>query len=252
MIQERATPTRFTTGGISMLGSRSRFRVPHLALAVCLTVAVALGASACGSGGNETAADETRAAAGSGEVVSVLRDLGAGMDYTTHSSPGELGARATLTVVGEVIAVDDGRVFGVGPTRDTEPVFLNVTLTVRVDGVLAGDKALARDGVVYVEVSRTKVTSVESFRRATPANQRVILFLGDYSEGPGTFPLIEKAPSIPDGATIFASYADGFLLEDRASGEVVGGFDSLELMAPAWRKGIDSVESFIATHFPAA
>ena len=174
------------------------------------------------------------------------------MDYQPHNSPGELGARATLTVVGEVTAINDGRVFGSGPSRDNEPVFLNVTLTVRVARVLAGDETLVRDGLVYVEIARTKVTSVESFQRATPANQQVVLFLDDYSGGLGTFPLIEKAPSIPDGATVFAPYADGFLLEDRSSGELIGGFDPLEEMAPAWSESIESVESFTAEHFPAA
>ncbi len=45
-----------------------------------------------------------------------------------------------------------------------------------------------------------------------------------------TFPVIEKAQSIPDGATVFAPYTDGFILEDQTSGTLVGGLDSFERM----------------------
>lgn len=243
-----------------MTGSEPQFRrIWGRRLAVCLVASVALVASACGSAGADAASDEPHAATDephaatdTGQIVSILRGLGASMDYEPHDSPGELASVATLTVVGEVTSVDDGRVFGAGPTRDTEPVFLNTTLTVDADRVLAGDASLVRDGIVYVEPARPKETTVASVRSAIPADQQVVLFLDDYTEGLGTFPLMEESPPIPDGATVFAPYADGFLLEDRTTGEVVGGFVPLAEMAPQWRQGADSVEDFTATHFPSA
>src|SRR5262245_38911052 len=107
-----------------MLGSREGARVPRRLVAGCAALLLALG-TACGTDSG------TAAAASTESVVSLLREVG--LDYDPHSTPGELGKDATLTVVATVQAIDDGRVFGVGPTRDTEPVFLNATLTVRVE-----------------------------------------------------------------------------------------------------------------------
>lgn len=232
--------------------SRARSRARSALLLTALTVPAALVVGACGRGGPATAADDLPATTTTGELVAILRELGAGADHETHESPGDLAALATLTIVGDVQSVDDGRVFGAGPTREDEPVFLNVALTVRVVQVLGGDESLVRDGRVFVETPRTQAASVESFRLAIPADQRVVLFLDDYSAGPGAFALIEKGASIPDGSTVFAPYADGLLLVDQASGALVGGFEPLDLMAPAWREGIASLESFTATHFPTA
>src|SRR5699024_1452678 len=114
-------------------------------------------------------------------------------------------------------------VFGVGPTRETEPVFLNVTLTVHVENVLEGDPSLIDGNQVFVELSRSKEYPVERFRESIPINQRLILFLSDYSEGLGSFPLIEKASSIPEGSVIFAPYAEGLLVEDSETGAIIGG-----------------------------
>lgn len=216
----------------------------------CVAVTILFGAGACTSAGANVASNNPGAEASTASVVSILRDMGGSMDYDTHDSPGVLASDATLTVLGTVTAVDDGRVFGVGPTRDTEPVFLNITLTVQVDRVLAGDASLVRDDAVYVELARTKITSVESVRNAIPAKQQVVLFLDDYSAGPGTFPLLEKSRPIPDGSTVFAPYADGFLLEDQASGDLVGGFVPLDDMPLAWREGTASTQSFITKNFP--
>lgn len=231
-----------------MLGSSGttgiRRRVNGLVLAGLLVAG-----TACG---NHGATSHSSAKASTESFVSILRRLGEGFDYDTHVSPEALGKEATLTVIGTVESVADGRVFGAGPTRDTEPVFLNATLTVRVEDVLAGDASLVRDGRVYVELARTKVTPVASFQSAIPTDHRVVLFLDDYSRGPGTFPLIEKAPSIPAGATVFAPYADGFLIEDSGSGKLVGGYEPLDAQPPAWREGIASLTSFTGTHFPGA
>ena len=99
-----------------------------------------------------------------------------------------------------------------------KPAFLNLTYTVQVESVLGGDESLVRDGLVYVEIGRTKEFPIKTIRMATPKNQRLVLFLDDYTEGLGTFPVIEKAPSIPDGAPVLSPYADGFLIEDVSSG----------------------------------
>lgn len=231
-----------------MIGSRSQPREGNRFVAIWIFSAIVFGASACG-GTDEMSTQDFKDVKNTRELLSVLRDLGKGVDYEPSKSPRELAERASLTVVGEVISVDDGRVFGVGPTREAEPVFLNVAITVKVDRVLAGNAVLVQKGVVFVEIARTKALSIESFRLATPPKQRVILFLGDYSEGMITFALIEKARSIPDSATVFAPYTDGFILEDPTSGELVGGLDSFENMTTAWRRGTLSVDKFIAENF---
>ncbi len=179
-----------------------------------------------------------------------MRGTGESSDYDPHDSPADLGDRASVTVTGTITAVDDGRVFGVGPTRHDEPAFLHLTLTVQVDRVLAGNKSLIRDGLVYVEIARTKELPVETFRNATPENQRLVLFLDDYTEGMRTFPVIEEAPSIPDGAPVLAPYAEGFLIEDTTSGELIGGFEDLAELPAAWSEASTTIDSFTATHFP--
>lgn len=231
-----------------MRGSEALARFPRRLVAggAALLLALAVG-TACGT---DNGGSSGKAAAASTEsLVSVLRQFD--FDYEPHSSPGELGKEATLTIVGTVRGIDDGRVFGAGPTRDTEPVFLNATLTVRVEKVLAGERSLIHNGLLYVEIPRSKETPVSTFQRAMPADQRLVLFLDDYTEGLGSFPLIEKSPTIPAGEPVFAPYAEGLLLEDNATGEVVGGFAPLDELSPAWRNGSASVNAFTAKHFPA-
>src|SRR5262245_42351789 len=225
-----------------MRGSREGTRVPRRLVAGCTALLLAA-ATACGPDRDADSSGQA-AAASTESFVSILRELR--QDYEPHSSPGELGDEATLTVVGTVTAIDDGRVFGVGPTRDTEPVFLNVTLTVRVETMLAGDKSLIHNDVVHVELPRSKMTSISTFQRTIPINQRLVLFLDDYTEGLGTFPLIEKAPTVPAGEPVFAPYAEGLLLEDSVTGEVVGGYEPLDDLPPAWHHGITSVNAFLA------
>ncbi len=154
-------------------------------------------------------------------------------------------------MVGTITDIADGRVFGVGTTRDVEPVFLKLTYTVKVEKVLAGDESLIRNGLVYVEIFRTKYLTVKSFQDATLKNQRLLLFLNDYSRGftSGTFKLIEKSPSIPDGAPVLAPYTEGFLIEDVPTGRLRGGLEDLRLLSTAWNEGINSIDNFVATHF---
>ena len=129
------------------------------------------------------------------------------------------------------------------------PMESAVTLTVKVESVLGGDESLIRDGLVYVELDRTKELPVESFRKATPVNQRLVLFLDNYTAGLRTFPVIKKASSIPDGAPVLAPYTEGFLIEDVSTGELVGGLDPLDQLPPAWKNGTRSIDRFKATHF---
>ena len=231
-----------------MLGSRNSICFSHK-VATAL-VALVLTATACG-GANDNSADSSPSnATDSDALVSVVRSVGASLDYDVHDSPADLGDKASLSVIGTVADVADGRVFGVGETRETEPAFLNLTLTLKVESVLRGDESLIQDGLVYVEIGRTKELPVETFERAVPENQRLVLFLDDYTEGLQTFPVIEKAPSIPDGAPVLAPYAEGFLIEDASSGELIGGFVHLDELPPAWNQGTTTVDSFTAEHFP--
>ncbi len=230
-----------------MLGSNSSIRFPHK-VTIAL-VALGLTATACGGANDNSASSSPRNAADSDALVSVMRSIGESLDYDPHESPTILGGKASVTVIGTVANVADGRVFGVGETRDTEPAFLNLTYTVQVESILGGDESLIRDGLVYVEISRTKEFPIETFKKAMPKNQRLVLFLDDYTEGLGTFPVIEKAPSISDGAPVLSPYADGFLIEDVSSGELIGGFDDLDELPPAWSEGTTTVDSFKAAHF---
>lgn len=231
-----------------MLGSRNSTRFPQKVTTAL--IALALTATACGGTNDDSADTSPSSAAGSDALVSVMRSIGESLDYALHDSPAKLGDKASLTVIGTVTGVADGRVFGVGETRETEPAFLNLTLTVRVESVLQGDESLIRDGLVYVEIGRTKELPVETFQSATPENQRLVLFLDDYTEGLQPFPVIEEALSIPDGAPVLAPYADGFLIEDVSSGKLIGGFGDLDELPPAWSEGTTTVDSFTAGHFP--
>lgn len=76
-----------------MTGSEPQFRrIWDRRFAVCLVAGVALVASACGSAGADAASAEPHAAADTGQIVSILRGLGASMDYEPHDSPGELAS----------------------------------------------------------------------------------------------------------------------------------------------------------------
>lgn len=236
--------------GTSMLGSeRLRGRAARAA-ASCLSMAVLTLASACGSADEPDVDGGAAPPPSSAALVEILR-AGAGLaDYEPSKSPEALAQVASLSVVGTVQDIADGRVFGTGRSPSDEPSLMTVILTVRVDKVLAGNPSLVRNGRIYVELFRTIANSVGALREATPPNQRVILFLDDYTAGPGN--LLEPARTVPVGAPILAAYRQGFLLEDSESGRVVGGVEPLEMRTAPWREGASSVEAFVARHFPTA
>jgi hypothetical protein len=212
----------------------------HLSLAVVILV-IALISGGCSD--QEDPAITT-------QLVPILRELG-GKDFEAHDSPAALAKDASLTIVGTVESVKDGRVFGAGPTRADEPVFFNATFAIRVETVVSSKVDIQEGEIIYMEIARSKETPVEEIRDATAEGQRVILFLDDYTEGIETFPIIE-AGGIPDGATIYAPYADGLLVEDIKSGALVGGFEPLEKMPTNWQKKTESVKEFLTTNFPNA
>ena len=178
----------------------------------------------------------------------MLRDLGGTIDFEPSDSPLELASRASLSVVGTITEVIDGRVFGVGPGRDNEPAFFNIGMIIAIDLVIGGDKTLANDETVYVEIARPKSLAIDDVRQAMPSGQRVILFLDDYSDGPEPFQMIAES-SAGKHAHTFAPYADGFLLEDTRSGAVIGALSSLEELPPVWRQETSSINAFVAKHF---
>lgn len=182
--------------------------------------------------------------------IPFLRSIGEGNQYKVHQSPPELSTEADLTVLGTIRSVGDGRVFGHGPTRDDEPVSLNLTYTVEVNRVLAGDTKLVRDGLVYVELPRSKYQTVDAANRALPSNQRVVLFLSDYTEGMG-WPFSAPSPVVPDGAPTLAPYTEGFLVEDQTSKSLVGGLEPLDQLPPAWRENTGTVAQFVSANFAA-
>jgi len=230
-----------------MLGSRCFMY--YFWKCVVLMIAVIVATTACGGGQDESVGVFSPVTADSDGLISLMRDIGQGFDYQPHSSPAVLGNSASITVIGTVVDVADGRVFGVGESRKTEPAFLNLTYTVKVESVVEGDQSLVRDGRVYVEIPRTKAHSVKSFQDAIPKNQRLLLFLDDYTAGLRAFPVVEQAPSIPAGAPVLAPYTEGFLIEDVASGRLIGGFEDLSNLALAWSEGTTTLDKFKATHF---
>jgi len=46
----------------------------------------------------------------------MMRSIGKSLDYDLHDSPASLGSTASVTLVGTVADVADGRVFGAGET----------------------------------------------------------------------------------------------------------------------------------------
>lgn len=180
--------------------------------------------------------------------VSFLRSIGEGNQYKIHQSPAELSIEADLTVLGTIRSVGDGRVFGYGPTRNDEPVNLNLTYIVRVDRILAGDATLVQDGLAYIELPRPKCQTIDAASRALPSNQRVILFLDNYSDGLG-WPFTAASPIVPDGAPTLAPYTEGFLVEDPNTKSLVGGLESLDQLPPAWREHDATVAQFVSANF---
>ncbi len=134
-----------------MIGSRSQSRAGNRIVTLCVFSITVFGMSACGDD-NEMSNKNFQDVKNTHALVSILHELSKGVNYEPHKSPRELAERAELTVIGEVVSVDDDRVFGIGPTREAEPVFLNVALTVKVDRVLAGNEALVQKGLVFVEI----------------------------------------------------------------------------------------------------
>ncbi len=108
----------------------------------CMAIVLMMITVACGRGQNHSVGMYSPAATNSDGLVSLMRYIGAGYDYEHHDSPAILGNNASLTVIGTVSDVSDGRVFGVGKRRETEPAFLNLTYTVQVESVLGGDQSL--------------------------------------------------------------------------------------------------------------
>ena len=204
--------------------------------------------SACGQDSRRQQTSARPVSKTSHELVSVLRSIGDTIDFERSTSPSELASRASLSVVGTITEVIDGRVFGIGPGRDDEPAFFNIGMTIAIDSVIGGDKTLINDGMVYLEIVRPKSLAIDDVRRATPNRQRVILFLDDYSEGLKPFQLIAES-SAGKHANTLAPYADGFLLEDANSGTVIGGLSSLDESTPTWRQATSSIEAFVAKHF---
>ncbi len=123
-----------------MLGfSKFIFSLSRLA---CMAIALTTITVACGRGQNDSAGMYSPTATNSDGLVSLMRYIGAGYDYEPHDLPAILGNNASLTVIGTVSDVSDGRVFGVSKRRETEPAFLNLTYTVQVESVLGGDQSL--------------------------------------------------------------------------------------------------------------
>lgn len=182
------------------------------------------------------------------DLVVILRAIGGGIDFEPSTSPEDLASRASLTVLGRITTVVNGRVFGVGPSVDVEPVFPTIGMLVKVERILTGDETRLEDGSVYIELTRSKSLSIESAADATPTGQRVLLFLDDYSQGPRPFSLLQDS-SIGRRDVVFAPYVDGFLLEDQTSGAVTGGLEPLEEMGPNWLRGMTSLNNFVETHF---
>lgn len=183
------------------------------------------------------------------DLITILRAIGSGVDFAPSKSPEDLASRASLTVLGTISAVVDGRVFGVGPSVQIEPAFRTIGMMVKIERIVAGDETLLEDDTAYVEMIRPKSLSIESVAAATPDGQRALLFLDDYSDGPRPFSLLQDSAIGRRGA-VFAPYIDGFLLENQASGAVTGGLEPLEEMGPNWLRDITSLNSFVETHFP--
>lgn len=225
----------------------SKNRCTHRLLAVCVSAALVVLLAACGSSSVHSDEAGTQAPESTSAFISVLRQVS--FDHEVHETPQGLASETAMTVNGSIKSVDDGRVFGVGPDRNTEPRFLNATLTVSVDEVLAGDRSLTNEKIIYVEIPRSAETSIKEIREAIPRGQKVLLFLSDYTKVGGSFPEIEPSPVIPKGKTIFAPYADGFLLQDNASGAVVGGFEPLENLPAPWQTDTKDLQTYISAHF---
>jgi hypothetical protein len=205
-----------------------------------LACALALGVAAVGCG-NE---DQVRAA-NPASFVQILRS--SNLDFEPQGSPTALAKKAALTVVGTIEDVAEGRAFAT--TETSGPIFLTIVLTIRVDQVLGGDETAVKDGLIYVELDRIEAQTADDYRATIPKDQRAVLFLDERTNvnqgGPVT-----PAKGIPDGARIFAPYAEGVVLQDDSNGGVVGGFEDLNELGADW-VGADSVDVFASRIAPA-
>jgi hypothetical protein len=230
------------TGSNGLVRWRSRrFRVALIAL-ILISTGLAIGQRRPTVPASESAAPREPSTS---DLAGFLRALGRGIDFEPSDSPDDLASRSSVTVSGTIKEIVDGRVFGVGSSRDVEPRFLTIGILVKVEQVLSGDRSLLADDSVYLEISRSKDVSIQSVQRATPVDQRVLLFLDDYSQGPKPFSLVQES-SIGPRQVVFAPYTEGFLLEDRTTGAVTGGLESIDELGPAWQRDRASFDRFVA------
>jgi hypothetical protein len=131
------------------------------------------------------------------QFVGLVRDVH--YDFTVYESPQALANAAEVVVVGSLT--------GVAPGRQTEGRGSHATLEVLVDQLVKGSAELLTDGKVFVEIRTTPVATVEAYRAALPT-ERVLLFLDDRTDIPGTGPT-----GAPSGARIFAPWATGIVFE---------------------------------------
>jgi len=163
-----------------------------------------------------------------------------------------LAKQADLVVTGTIVDVRKGQSYA--PTTDSRPEIATSVLVIEVSDVLAGDKAIASDGRVYIEVPHAAFVAsgedglevpfdLDAFAD-TVSRAYGVFFLDDRTKEPYWDTILDGGAGRPEGASITQAFVQGFLIEDP-SGLLVSVFEPIENMPASWHS-LDSVEEVAA------
>lgn len=106
----------------------------------------------------------------------LARASGSEVDSDRLATVQEAAAISDLVAQGTVVSIDEGRAFIVqndNPSVDA----LSLVLGVRIDRAIQGSLAKNSDGIAYIEIHRTRQTSVAEYKEALPEGTAAALYL---------------------------------------------------------------------------
>lgn len=161
-------------------------------------------------------------------------------DYEPTDTPAALAQQADAVVTGTIVDMKAGQSYA--PSPESEADIATFALEVKVDQVLAGDRAVVADGSVYVEMPNP--ASRDECLEAPAPRAYGVFFLDDRTNEPYAADILDEGAGRPPGARITAPFVQGLLIEDPR-GKLVSVLDGLETMASPWRD-LDSVDEVLA------
>lgn len=203
-----------------------RLALPGLFVAVAAAL-LAAGGCAGGTTTNRASSDVERFVA--------LASSGVNIDYTPLSSPRDAIEKSDLVVEGTVSAVIDGvRLQYPDPLYTQRKAGSYATLVISVDRVLSGDASKVVGGRVYVEVHKSRTSTIGDLSGANP-RPRTVAVLDDITTWkPSPEVTVTRPAGVPATAPLYAAFSDGIWLDDDENGPIHGLYASPDELAPAW------------------